>query len=390
MRTIVTIVVALFAVVGMGFFTYFLPYVALFLALAVVVLLPAIGLAGYYIFLKMVDANLFWTRVETGWCKIILKWGDYKRTIGPGLHFIGIPGIYTLYRRKMTFLKSVTDKEGRPQAEPHEDRDISSFKTTDYAYAFPFKDEEDSRGLHLSGMLAVIAILEDYWKAFFVASDWYSIMNSEIMPCFRDVLVEISYDDELVGRDTSEERDRKTFSERLWTAMNHRKGGELSVVEKLRNLYGIWVKSTELRSVDPPEGWRDTTLAPYKAEREKQAAKHQAEASAILFDDTNQALKAWIDGQKTAGYEPTQAQIREKQEELRQRALAKTSGYQQIHIKGLEGATTAVVGGGAGGTGILVGGGKPSGPSGKKGGKRKKTEDMTDDELARELDETDD
>jgi hypothetical protein len=353
----------------MDLFVDFLVFL-FWVGIAALVALPA----GYYVFLKMVNANIFWTRVERGWCRIILWWGEYHRTVGPGLRWIGIPGMHTLYKRKMMFLKSVTDKDGRPQAEPHEDADISSFKTTDYAYAFPFKDEEDSHGLHLSGMLAVIAILEEYEKAFFTASDWYSIMNSEIMPPFRDTLAQISYDDDIVGRDTAKEQRRKTFSERLWKVMNRQKSGNPSVVEKLRDLYGIWVKSIELRSVDPPEGWRDTTLAPYKAQREKEAAKHQAEASAILFDDTNQALKIWLEGQRAAGHNPTQAQIEAKQDELRQRALAKTSGYQQIHIKGLEGATTAVVGGG-GGAGVFVGaqgggksgGGKAKNPGGGQG-----------------------
>lgn len=338
--------------------------------------LLTLGLAGYYIFWRMVKASVIWTSVEKGWCKIVLEWGDYhNRTIGPGLHLIGIPGMHTLLVRKMTFLKSVTDKEGRPQAEPHEDEDISSFKTTDYAYAFPFKDEEDSHGLHLSGMLAVIGVLEDYEKAFFAVSDWYSIMNSEIMPCFRDVLVQISYDDDIVGRDTDKEQAQKTFSDRLWKTMNRRK-----VVERLRTQYGIWVKSIELRSVDPPPGWREITLAPYKAGREKDAAKQQAEMSAILLDDTNQALEAW----KKTNPNASPDQIAEKQSELARRAYLKAGGqYQEVH--GLENAGVVGFGGGGGGLGILAGAGGKN--PGKKGGQRKKIADMTEEELRKELDE---
>ena len=345
----------------------------------VVPLVVGVPLVSYYVFLKMVKYNILWTSVEKGWCRIILRWRDYHREIGPGLHWIGIPGMYTLYKRKMTFLKSLTDKDGNPQAEPHEDEDISSFKTTDYPYAFPFKDEEDSHGLPLSGLLAVIALLEDYEKAFFVGSDWYSIMNSEIMPCHRDVLARISYDDDIVGRDTDEEQARKTFSERLWEAMNQRKNGNLSVVEKLRNLYGIWVKSIELRSIDPPEGWRNTTLAPYKAQREKEAAKHQAEASAILFDDTNQALKIWLESQRVIGNKPTREQILAKQRELEARAKLKSPGYQELHIKGLEGATTAVIGGAN--AGIMIGNQGPKGNPGNPSGQEKNPGQMTDEEL---------
>lgn len=303
----------------------------------------------------MAKADILWTIVEQGWCKIVLTWGKYNRVLLPGLHWIGIPVVNSLYKRKMTFLKSVTDKDGNPQAEPHEDKDISSFKTTDYAYAFPFKDEEDSHALPLSGILAAIAVLENYHKAFFTASDWYSIMNSEIMPCFREILVQMSYDEDIVGKP---KQGVKNLDELLWAALDSEPIGGLSILKKLRELYGIWIKSIQLRSVDPPADWRATTLEPYKAEREQKAALHKAKTSAILFDDTNQALKIWLKEQKKAGYNPTQTQIEAKQDELRQRALAKTPGYQQIHVKGLENASTAVVGGG-GNAGLFVGGDKP-------------------------------
>lgn len=261
----------------------------------------------------------------------------------------------------MTFLKSVTDKEGITHAEPHDEPNISSFKTTRYPYALPFKDEEDNHGLHLSGLLAVFGIIEDYQLAFFSGSDWYAEMNTDILARNRELIAKTSYDDNIVGRDTEEEQGNPTFSTSLWEDLNAKPGGSLSVLEKLRAKIGMKIVSVELVSIDPPEGWRATTLAPYKAQRDRDAAKYEAEASATRFDDTNQALKTWLADQKAAKHKPTQAQIEAKQDELRQRALAKTPGYHQIHVKGLENATTAVVGGGAG-TGVMIGaqGGKPA------------------------------
>lgn len=328
-------------------------------------------LAWRYIRLWLAKKNILWTIIEQGWCKIVLMQGEYCLTLGPGLRWMGLPGICALYKRKMVFFKSTTDASGNPIAEPHDDKDVSSFKTTEYAYAFPFKDEEDSHGLPLSGILAVLAIIMDYEKAFFKVSDWYSFMNTKIMSYYRDVLVRVSYDDDIVGRNTKEEQAKQTIGELLWEALNRKVNGKQSVLEEIFNVCGIRINSVELRSVDPPAEWRATTLAPYKALREKEAAVHQAAASATLFDDTNQALEAWLRSQRAAGNDPTKSQIEAKQDELRQRALAKTPGYQQIHIKGLEGASTAVVGGGSG-TGVLVGGNSnqknPQG-SGDSGGK---------------------
>jgi len=230
-------------------------------------------LAGYYIIIGLARANILWTIVEQGWRRVILERGQYYRTIGPGLHWLGLPGINTLYKREMVFHKSVTDQDGKALAVPHKDKDIGSFKSTDYPYAFPFKDEEDSHGLPLSGIFAVIAVLQDLQKAFFVAGDWYSIMDTEIMPCFRKTLVQVSYDDDIVGRDTKQEQKRKTIDEHLWDALTQKENNGLSIVEKLFKVYGIEVKSANLKSVDPPENWRATTLAPYKAQREAEAEK---------------------------------------------------------------------------------------------------------------------
>lgn len=96
---------------------------------------------------------------------------------------------------------------------------------------------------------------------------------------------------------------------------------------------------------------------------EREAAPAAAEASAIRFDDTSQALEKW----KVAHPE---ADVDEKQQELARRAYLAAGGqYQEIH--GLENADTAVFGGG-GNTlvGINSGGGKGGGKPKKGKGAR--------------------
>lgn len=339
--------------------------------------LAPLTLVGYYIVWWLAKHDILLTEVQRGWCKIILHKGNFSRIIGPGWHWMGLPGINTLYRRTMTFLKSVTDKDGKPQAEPHDDKDISRFKTTRYPYAIPFKDEEDSKGLPLSGFLAVDGIVEDYEKAFFVMSDWYAEVMTRILACWRKVLVNVSYDDDIVGRDKKEEQARKTISELLREELNLRQNGNPSIIDELREVVGFRIFSIELRSIDPPPDWRAITLAPYKAEREKAAAVHQAQTSAILLDDTNQALEAWKKIHPSASPE----QITEKQQELARRAYLKAGGqYNEIH--GLEAANVVSFGGGgnAGGVGVLVGGSRQQN-SEKKGGKKTKPSEMTNQEL---------
>jgi regulator of protease activity HflC (stomatin/prohibitin superfamily) len=342
-------------------------------------------LLGYYFLLFLARCNILLTIVEEGWCKIVLEKGQYHKTIYSGWHWFGLPGINTLYKRTMTFMKSVTDKEGKAFAEAHEDKDISSFKTTEYPYACPFKDEEDSHGLHLSGVLATFARIIDYRKAFFEVSDWYSEMNTKILSCLRKVIAEVSYDDDIVGRDKPEEQINPTFSERLWEKLNHKQNSSFSIIEELREICGIEVRSVELRSIDPPEDWRATTLAPYKAQREKEAAKHQAEASATLLDDTNQALKTWLESQRAIGNEPTKSEIAEKQNELARRAYLKAGGqYQEIH--GLENANVVGFGGGGGGgLGILASNQRKNPGRGDRSQSRKDPGKMSAEDLDKEI-----
>ena len=345
-----------------------------------VVLVP---LLGFYAVWLMAKANVLWTVVESGWCRIILKWGEYQRTVGPGLRWVGLPGICSLYSRRMKFLKSITDRNGKAVAEVHDDRNITSFKTTRYPYALPFIEEEDCHALPLSGLLSVFATVEDYNKAFFTKSDWYSEMNNRILKVWRELLVTIAYDDDIVGRSTPQAQARKRVGERLWEALTETPStGGLSVIDQLFEDVGVQVHEVGLVSVDPPEGWRATTLAPYKAEREQEAAKHTAATSAIQFGDTELALTAWIQSQTSLGHKPTRPEIAAKQRELRERALAKTPGYQQLDIRGLENATTAMVGGG--GAGMLMGGGGQGGGKGDKSD-RKRSRDMNHEELLAEV-----
>lgn len=350
-----------------------------------VVLVVAAGglfVAGYYTRIVLAYRDLFWTRVEQGWVKIAHHNGSFSRILEPGLRWLGIPGVDTLYERKMDFLKGVVGEDGEIVIQSYEDENVKRFKTTRYPYAIPFKDEEDRHGLPLSGVMVVNSRMVDAQKMFYVASDWYATLSFLILACFREIITTISYE-RITGRGTHPTAPvapgaapatptvGQTVAQLLWEKMNTpREGGKLSVIAELLNTYGIEVDSVELASIDPPADWRAITLAPYKAQKEQEAAKHQAEASAVLFDDTNQALTAW----KAKNPNATEAQIAAKQRELHERALAKTPGWTQVHVKGLEGASTAVIGGGN--AGLMVGGGKGKNSGG--GQPQKRVKDMTE------------
>lgn len=347
--------------IEMNWFVWFL---VVLLSLGTAVLL------GYYAFLEMVANDIIWTRVESGWRKIIMRWGKHHREVGPGLHLIGIPGMHTLFSKTLKFFKAVKLPDGSYIAEPNEEKDTVAFKDYGvvYTYSVPFLDDEDSRGLPLRGSISVHGSATSYEKLFFVYSTSFAEVNARIERVWRDdVLPEISWAD-IVGDNPDGEAKKKArtaITKMLWAELSKKGDDGKSVVEKLDEEVGFKLHEVNLVAIDPPVGWREITLAAYKAQKEKEAAIQQAAASAASFDDTNQALEKWLVSQRTAeeaGHRGpvTKEEIAAKARELRDRALAKTSGYQQVDIRGLESASTAVVGGGNAGL-LVSGGGKSNG-----------------------------
>jgi regulator of protease activity HflC (stomatin/prohibitin superfamily) len=339
----------------------------------IVVLALVVG--GYYGFLGMVNQNILFTRVPEGYIAIVLRWGKFYDILGPGLHLIGIPGIHTLYSRTMRFYKTVVLPDGNIIAKAYDEEGVSLFKTTQYPYGLPFIAQEDCLSLPLSGTATVNGVIHDYRLAFFEVSDWYAEVNSLVMRVLREgVLANVSFDGSVspVAIGTGQKTNFKaTTTSMLWDALNQPNFIDgLSVVEYAIQRIGFTILSVDIPAIDPPEGWRETTLAPYAARKKKEAAIEEAKASAAAFDDTNQALALWKKEHPNASSD----EIMEKQKELEYRAMLKSPSYnkQDVTIRGLENASTAVIGGGgqgAGGTGILVGnqgGGKQGGNSGGK------------------------
>lgn len=339
--------------------TWYFPKVLL----SILSLTAMLGLLGYYTAYALAKSNIFLTEVEAGWCRLHMRRGKYVRTLGPGWHWIGLPGINTLFKRPMKFLKSVTDENGNALAEIHPTAEelkkdkgaVDQFKTTRYPYAVPFANVEDSNGLYLHGLLSVYGTVRNYEKAFFRSSDWNTEMVAKVLSCFTDLLGEVAYDEDITGGQSEEKKKeaRVTVSVRLWEMLNSPQSEDRpSVIEWLLNETGFEIGAVELRSIDPPAEWRQITLEPYLAERRLAAAQKDAEAKAVLLDDTNRALEVWKKGNPSA----TPEQIDHKQRELRDRALSATPGYRQVDIRGAEGASTIVIGSGGSGTGVLVDG----------------------------------
>jgi regulator of protease activity HflC (stomatin/prohibitin superfamily) len=284
--------------------------------------------------------------------------GEEVKTLLPGgLRIIGWPGVDKLYKREMKFKKSLQD--GTKDYDVIGEKDF--FAKVDYPYAVPFIECEDVNNIPITGHATLLSHIDHPYKSLFATANFYETMLGLVLPAVRECFRAYSFTQ--LKQQKNQDLDMMLWQYLSDPQKNPQPGSNLSVIDELYSKYGVKVLAFRVVLLDLPPELREASQRKWQAEMDRDAAKVKAEASAALFDDTNQALKLWLAEQKTAGNKPTRAQIEAKQEELRQRALAKTPGYQQVHIKGLENATTAVVGGGGtGGTGILVGGSSGKNP----------------------------
>lgn len=338
----------------------------------------------------MVKKDFIFTEVRAGHERIVMERGEYKKTLKPGWNLIGLPGMHELLRRDLEFKELVAMEDGEFNAISHIDKGVTEFKTTEYPYAHPFARQEDNMGLPLSGIIAVHGVVEDNVLAMVYIVRWYVKVTACVMQVWRDVVLADLNWEQIVGDNSAEDKKkaRVSVTQSLWKALNDKSLGEFegkpeSPLEELRRTTGFKILKVDVVTIDPPEGWRPKTLERYAAKKEKEAAIERAEASAARMDDTNQAFEKWLKKQKElvdggSRGPVTDAEIAAKQKEYRDRVLAAEPGYQQVDIRGVEGAQTIALGGnnglmfsdrsGGGKGGGQSGGGKGNNPSPNPGG----------------------
>jgi len=144
----------------------------------------------------------------------------------------------------------------------------------DYVYYAEIMRAEDKNLLPLKVELFLTIRIINPYKARFIVRGWLNALINRMQAPIREYVATKTYED---------------LSELMKTV-----GDEM--LEKLKDTdltgtsgefytrYGIDLRAVEVRQIDPPEEWRNLTLAPYKAEMEGQARVIQAtkESEAII------------------------------------------------------------------------------------------------------------
>ncbi|MFH1968335.1 MAG: SPFH domain-containing protein [bacterium] len=325
----------------------------------------------WYIAWFLARYDFVFTNVPEGYFKVVVRFGAIRRIIMSkenhrvdesgdivelipgeqpesvlpgGLRLVGWPGIDRIYTREMRFLKALPNGD----IKPYEVEGVDTFYAkVDYPYALPFVKCEDKNNLPLDGHATLLAHVANPAKSLYLTANFYDTMVGLVLPSVRECLKGYSFD-ELKEKDDLDEIIWEKLEELNPSANSPQ--GKISVIDELRDSYGVSIVALRIVNIDPPEEYRKATLTKWMAERKKDAA-------VAVADEEYERVFGPIQRAKAAG-------LNEKSSvELRSQSLAGpnfaytkskidiTSADEKIdpNIAGLIGGAKAIFGGGGGG-----------------------------------------
>lgn len=165
-------------------------------------------------------------------------------------------GIDKILVKNTRFIKTLSNGKFEKQTEK-----TNFILVNHYQYGLEFNGAEDKNGLPLSGKMTMTAMITNPFKSSFCVRDWFDALISRVLPCVRNYISKYSYE-ELINRP-----DVKLDTD-VFRSMNMEGSkGEPSIASILQQEYGITLMALETINIDPPEGYREATVAKWKAQQ---------------------------------------------------------------------------------------------------------------------------
>jgi len=230
--------------------------------------------------------NMWFTFVKEGTAKFVLRgdkfekaliqWEGYtldkdwnviegKEPWHPlgGFRFHGLWPIFDIGRYKFRWT-GVTE-DGRIQ---HKEEWLQHMLLKDDIYLAQILQAEDEGLLPLDVDLFLTIRIANPYKARFRIQNWLETVINRIQPSIRRYIAETRYE-ELITKS-------QTAGQEMWERLN-----EAKLLDEFKDRYGIDVRAIELRQINPPQGYRETTLKERTAQYEKKATVIAAGAEMI-------------------------------------------------------------------------------------------------------------
>jgi len=372
----------------------------------------------FLVFLAVVCGFFFYliscfTIVTEGTSKQVVRFGEYRKTLfvkkgyklDENCELIPDVSYKTFWQKLLggacwvSWLKPLGIDKIYNQIENFPDKNLNGTKInfiltgTQFQHGLEFIKMEDSNMLPLSGKITMTVMVTNPYKAVFLIKNWFDALVLRILPFVRQYISEHTYDQIINNHGVQLDADVLKMLNQAGP------NGELSIISTLKEQYGINLIALETVNVDPPEGYRETTLAKYQAqqtaERDTQETagrilKSVAITSGLTVEELQIKLKK---NPELKGILNNKGGFKEdfdfaKDQLKRDRATA-SGNLSDIRVGNTDGTSFqegAIIGSIAAAFSQFSGGEKnPSkNPNDKKVGEKKKPRDMTSDELEAE------
>ena len=169
-------------------------------------------------------------------------------------------GIDKIYTRTMKYIKALPDGTFERRVDENTDFILAG---TQFQYGLEFSSTEDSAKLPLSGKMTMTAMIINPYKALFLVREWFDALVGRVLPRVRQYISEHTYDK--IINDPGTQLDKDVFA--LLNEPDKADPKGRSIIEILREEYGIALVALETINIDPPEGYREATLAKWKAQQ---------------------------------------------------------------------------------------------------------------------------
>lgn len=163
-----------------------------------------------------------------------------RKSLLGGLKWVGIPGIYSVYKYRFTWATVKPQKEEKEQVERRTEM-IKQIFVKDYVYLGEIKGAETKSLVPLDVNFLITTRVINPYKALFRVHDWVNVIISRIEAYFRQFVSQEEYES-LIGR-------KQQMGEEIMKALEET--GIFGDAGKFYRDYGVKVKNIEMRDIDP-------------------------------------------------------------------------------------------------------------------------------------------
>lgn len=234
-------------------------------------------LSGLWIYFGLAPKNIWFTFVEEGKAKIVIRGGQFRSVLMRwkgytfnrdwevvegresfhllgGLCFFGIWPLDQIFTYK--FRWSGLHEDGT--VAKHEEM-MDSILLKDFVYFVELKDVEEKNMVPLTfGLLLTIRATNPY-KALFRVQDWLELVANRIKPLFREYVAKFSYE-EMISK-------KQAVGEEVWREL-----AVSGLIQEFEKDYGVKFKpgGMEMKDITPREEYQKAATFKYLAERQKE------------------------------------------------------------------------------------------------------------------------